>query len=180
MLRQLQPPLRTLSRVPRVSRTPGASTTTRAFSASSVRGFDSLLDNTMLTESQLAVREAVGDVCSAFPNSYWRERDQTKKYPAEFHKAMADGGWLGISLPEKFGGSGLGIAEASIMMQTITESGAGFPGAQCTHANIYATQPLGIFGTDEQRSVMIPKIVSGEWRTCFGVTGELECFWCLN
>lgn len=128
------------------------------------------MDTTCLTDSQKDVREAVGAVVSNFPDAYWRERDKTVTYPFEFQKALADGGWFGISLPEKFGGSGLGVSEAAIMMQTITESGAGFPGAQCSHANLYATQPLSIFGTEEQHAKFIPKIVSGEWRTCFAVT----------
>lgn len=146
-----------------------ASTSRRAFSASASRR-DELMDMTILSESQREVREEVNKVCANFPDAYWRERDVSHKFPFEFHKAMADGGWLGIALPERFGGSGLGLAEAAVMMQTITESGAGFPGAQSTHGNVYATQPLGIFGTDEQRADLIPKIVQGEYRTCFGVT----------
>lgn len=134
----------------------------------------SIMDTSFLNESQLAVRDAVAKVCEPFDNAWWRDREATKADPKEFHKAFADSGFLGIALPERFGGSGLGLQEAAIMMQTITESGAGFPGAQATHGNIYATQPLGIFGTDAQREKFIPKIVSGEWRTCFGVTGELR------
>jgi acyl-CoA dehydrogenase len=144
-------------------------TSTRAFSASSIRR-EELMDMTILSESQREVREGVKAVCANFPDAYWRERDVSHEFPFEFHKAIADGGWLGVALPERFGGSGLGLAEAAVMMQTITESGAGFPGAQSTHGNVYATQPLGIFGTDEQRSELIPKIVGGEYRTCFGVT----------
>ncbi|BEJ11374.1 hypothetical protein CspHIS471_0107960 [Cutaneotrichosporon sp. HIS471] len=145
------------------------SVATRSFSASSIRR-EELMDMTILSESQREVREGVKAVCDNFPDAYWRERDVSHEFPFEFHKAIADGGWLGVALPEKFGGSGLGLAEAAVMMQTITESGAGFPGAQSTHGNVYATQPLGIFGTDEQRSDLIPKIVGGEYRTCFGVT----------
>ncbi|KAL1409264.1 hypothetical protein Q8F55_006097 [Vanrija albida] len=129
-----------------------------------------IMDPAFLNESQREVRDAVAKVCEPFDNAWWREREATKADPKEFHKAFADSGFLGIALPERFGGSGLGLQEAAIMMQTITESGAGFPGAQATHGNIYATQPLGIFGTDAQREKFIPKIVSGEWRTCFGVT----------
>lgn len=139
----------------------------RSFSSSPARR---MMDQTMLTESQKDVREAVGAVVANFPDAYWREREKTMTYPFEFQKALADGGWFGIALPEKFGGSGLGVSEGAIMMQTITESGAGFPGAQCSHANVYATQPLSIFGTDAQRAKFIPKIVSGDWRTCFAVT----------
>ncbi|EJT49235.1 hypothetical protein A1Q2_07791 [Trichosporon asahii var. asahii CBS 8904] len=145
---------------------------TRAFSTSRVARIEGIevMDMNLLTDSQKDVREGVSGVVSQFDNKYWREHDLSKEFPFEFHQAIADGGWIGIAQPEKFGGSGLGISEASIMMQTITESGAGFPGAQATHGNIYATQPLAIFGTDAQRADLIPKIISGEYRVCFGVT----------
>ncbi|KAK2043499.1 acyl-CoA dehydrogenase domain-containing protein [Colletotrichum somersetense] len=122
------------------------------------------------TENQLTVREAVGQVCSEFPSTYWQEHEQNEQDPKEFHAALAKDGWLGIALPESLGGSGLGISEATMMMQTISESGAGMAGAQSIHANVYATQPLAKFGTREQLEGTIPKIISGEWRTCFGVT----------
>lgn len=128
------------------------------------------METTGFTETQLEVREAVGRVCSEFPNKYWREHDQTEEDPKEFHRAVADGGFLGIALPQSLGGSGLGISEATVMMQTIAESGAGMAGAQSIHANIYATQPLAKFGTQQQLQTTIPKIISGEWRVCFGVT----------
>lgn len=122
------------------------------------------------TENQLMVREAVSQVCSEFPNTYWQEHDQEEKDPKEFHAALAKDGWLGIALPESLGGSGLGISEATMMMQTITESGAGMAGAQSIHANVYATQPLAKFGSQEQLETTVPNIVSGKWRVCFGVT----------
>ncbi|KAM0335142.1 hypothetical protein ACHAQA_000183 [Verticillium albo-atrum] len=122
------------------------------------------------TENQLMVREAIGQICAEFPNTYWQEHDQTETDPKEFHAALAKDGWLGIALPESLGGSGLGISEATMMMQTITESGAGMAGAQSIHANVYATQPLAKFGSQEQLETTIPNIVSGKWRVCFGVT----------
>ncbi|KAJ2969057.1 hypothetical protein NUW58_g10080 [Xylaria curta] len=122
------------------------------------------------SENQLMVREAVSAVCSQFPNTYWQERDQNEQDPKEFHAALAKDGWLGIALPEALGGAGLGISEATMMMQTITESGAGMAGAQAIHANVYATQPLAKFGTKAQLESTIPNIISGKWRTCFGVT----------
>jgi acyl-CoA dehydrogenase len=109
-------------------------------------------------------------VCSQFPNTYWQELDQKEQDPKDFHAALAKDGWLGIALPEELGGSGLGISEATMMMQTITESGAGMAGAQSIHANVYATQPLARFGSKEQLEETIPNIISGKWRTCFGVT----------
>ncbi|OBS17596.1 hypothetical protein FPOA_11954 [Fusarium poae] len=139
----------------------------RNFSTSSARHMMSLVG---FSENQLMVREAVSQVCQEFPNTYWQERDQQEKDPKEFHLALAKAGWLGIALPESLGGSGLGISEATIMMQTIAESGAGIAGAQSIHANVYATQPLAKFGSQEQLETIVPKIVSGDTRVCFGVT----------
>ncbi|CRG90694.1 acyl-CoA dehydrogenase [Talaromyces islandicus] len=129
-----------------------------------------IMDLTGFTDEQLTVREAVSQVCSNFPSTYWQECDQQEKDPKEFHAALAKDGWLGIALPEELGGSGLGISEATMMMQTITQSGAGMAGAQSIHANVYATQPLAKFGAKEQVERTIPNIISGKWRTCFGVT----------
>jgi acyl-CoA dehydrogenase len=139
------------------------------------RGFSStvplrIMETTGFTENQLMVREAVSQICAKFPNTYWQEHDQDGTDPKDFHAALAADGWLGVALPEAYGGAGLGISEATIMMQTIAESGAGMAGAQAIHANVYATQPLAKFGTKEQLEETIPKIISGEWRTCFGVT----------
>ncbi|KAI3337432.1 putative acyl-CoA dehydrogenase [Xylariaceae sp. AK1471] len=129
-----------------------------------------IMEMSGFSENQLTVREAVSAVCSRFPNTYWQERDQNEQDPEDFHAALAKDGWLGIALPESLGGAGLGISEATMMMQTITESGAGMAGAQSIHANVYATQPLAKFGTKEQVESTIPNIISGKWRTCFGVT----------
>ncbi|KAI4641304.1 hypothetical protein J4E93_008183 [Alternaria ventricosa] len=128
------------------------------------------METTGFTPTQLEVREAIFALCSRFPNNYWRDRDDTSSDPSDFHAALAKDGWLGIALPEAYGGSGLGISEATMMMQTIAESGAGIAGAQAIHANVYATQPLAKYGSEEQLRSTIPRIISGEWRTCFGVT----------
>ncbi|KAI4941238.1 hypothetical protein J4E91_010928 [Alternaria rosae] len=128
------------------------------------------METTGFTQTQLEVREAIFALCSKFPNSYWRDRDDSSSDPSDFHAALAKDGWLGIALPEAYGGSGLGISEATMMMQTIAESGAGIAGAQAIHANVYATQPLAKYGSDAQLEETIPRIISGEYRTCFGVT----------
>ncbi|KAF1940215.1 acyl-CoA dehydrogenase NM domain-like protein [Clathrospora elynae] len=129
-----------------------------------------IMETTGFTETQLTVREAIFAVCSKFPNTYWQEHDESATDPKDFHAALAKDGWLGVALPESYGGSGLGISEATMMMQTIAESGAGMAGAQAIHANVYATQPLAKFGTEKQLQETIPKIIKGEFRTCFGVT----------
>lgn len=122
------------------------------------------------TEEELTVRDSIFKIMEKFPHEYWTERDQTQEYPHELHAALARDGWIGIALPEDLGGGGLGISEATMMLQTIAEAGGALAGAQSVHANIYATQPLTKFCTKEQRGRFLSKIISGEWRTCFGVT----------
>ena len=122
------------------------------------------------SDEQLEVRAAVSKICENFPDEYWAEHDESGEYPHELHAALAKNGWIGIALPEDLGGSGLGICEATMMLQTISQSGAGMGGAQSMHANVYATQPVAKFATEEQKQAMLPKLIRGEWRTCFGVT----------
>lgn len=147
----------------------------RAVNANATRHFSvtrqrRLMDMSGFTEEQLTVRDAVQKICAQFPNEYWQQHDQTETDPKELHAALAADGWLGIALPEAFGGAGLGISEATMMLQTISQSGAGMAGAQSIHANVYATQPLAKFGNKEQLESTIPDIISGKTRVCFGVT----------
>ncbi|KAF2243616.1 acyl-CoA dehydrogenase NM domain-like protein [Trematosphaeria pertusa] len=122
------------------------------------------------TQEQLDVREAVSKICSKYPDEYWMEHDNSGEYPHDLHKDLAKDGWIGIALPEDLGGAGLGISEATMMLHTIAESGAGIAGAQSIHANVYATQPVAKFATPEQRRHMLPDLISGKTRTCFAVT----------
>ncbi|MCL4131995.1 UNVERIFIED_CONTAM: hypothetical protein GTU68_005195 [Idotea baltica] len=123
-----------------------------------------------MNEDQQAIQEAVAKTCAQFDDDYWLKTDDTGEWPEEFCRAMADGGWLGIAFPEEFGGSGLGLTEAALMMQTVTRSGAGFSGASAIHLNIFGPKPLEKFGTEEQKQENLPKIISGEERMCFAVT----------
>lgn len=123
-----------------------------------------------MTEDQEAIRDAVAKVCAQFPAEYWRKCDETGDWPEEFTRAMAEGGWLGIAMPEEVGGSGMGLMEASIMMQTVARSGAGFTGCSSIHLNIFGAKPIEKFGTKEQKQEFLPKIIAGEQKMCFGVT----------
>ena len=123
-----------------------------------------------LTENQESIREAVAKICERFDDAYWLKRDKEGGFPADFHRAFADAGWLGICMPEEFGGSGLGILEAAIMMRTIAESGAGMSGASAIHMNVFGLNPVVVFGTKEQCKRMLPGIISGKERSCFAVT----------
>lgn len=98
------------------------------------------MDTSSFNETQLTVREAVTKLCHEFPDDYWADMDLKMEYPHAFHAMMAKNGWIGVALPEEQGGGGLGISEATMLLHTIAESGAGIAGAQSIHANIYATQ----------------------------------------
>lgn len=126
--------------------------------------------NFEFTPEQNAIRDAVRDVCSRFPESYWLQRDQDGLFPHDFYRAMADAGWLGIAIPEAHGGSGLGVTEASIMMQTVAESGACLSGCSSIHINVFGLLPVATFGTDEQKRRMLPPMARGEVKACFAVT----------
>ncbi|MBI1407091.1 MAG: acyl-CoA dehydrogenase [Caulobacter sp.] len=123
-----------------------------------------------LTDEQEAIREGVTKVMADFGDDYWRAADETGRFPEEFAAAMAEGGWLGVAMPEAYGGSGLGLTEAAIVMQTVAQSGAAFTGASAVHLNIFGLMPIVKFGTDEQRRRHLPKIIAGEDKTCFAVT----------
>ncbi|NVN85733.1 MAG: acyl-CoA/acyl-ACP dehydrogenase [Rhodopseudomonas sp.] len=123
-----------------------------------------------LSDSQEAIRDAVQKTCAPFDDAYWLKKDREGGFPHDFHKAMADAGWLGICIPEQFGGSGLGIVEASIMMRAISESGAGMSGASAVHINVFGLNPVVVFGTDEQRMRMLPPMIAGREKSCFAVT----------
>ena len=123
-----------------------------------------------LSEDQLAIRDAVEKLCANFDAEYWLERDTDGSFPSEFVDAIAEGGWLGIAMPEEYGGSGLGITEAALMMQAIAQSGAGFTGASAVHLNVFGLNPVVVFGTDAQKQRMLPELIRGEKKACFGVT----------
>ncbi len=123
-----------------------------------------------LNEAQRAVQDGVAQACAAFGADYWLERDHDGRFPSELHAALAAGGWLGVCMPERYGGSGLGITEAAIMMQAISQSGAGMSGASAVHMNIFGLQPVVAFGTAEQKARMLPPLIAGEHKACFAVT----------
>ena len=123
-----------------------------------------------LSSEQSSIREAIADICSQFDDQYWLERDRTGGFPEELHRALSRDGWLGICIPEAYGGSGLGITEAAIMMQAISESGAGLSGASAVHMNIFGLNPVVVFGNEEQKRRMLEPMVAGREKACFAVT----------
>ena len=122
------------------------------------------------TDDQQNIRDAVLKHCSQFNDDYWLERDREGIFPHDFHRSMAESGWLGIAMPEANGGSGLGITEAAIMMQAVAESGGGMTAASSIHGPVFSMQPVQLFGSDEQRQRMIPPVIRGDDLICFAVT----------
>jgi acyl-CoA dehydrogenase len=122
------------------------------------------------TTEQESIREAIFRVCADFDAAYWLDRDRNGGFPLDFHRAIADAGWLGICMPEEYGGSGLGIMEAAIMMQAISESGAGMSGVSAIHMNIFGLNPVVVFGTEAQKRRILPPLISGAEKACFAVT----------
>ena len=122
------------------------------------------------TPEQEQIRDAIERVCAPFDADYWLRKDQEGGFPDDFHHALAESGWLGIAMPEAYGGAGLGISEAALMMHTISATGAGLSGASAVHMNIFGLHPVVVFGTDEQKQRWLPPLIAGTDRACFGVT----------
>jgi acyl-CoA dehydrogenase len=122
------------------------------------------------TPEQLAIGDAIAKLCAQFDAQYWLERDRDGGFPEDFYRAVAQAGWLGIAMPPQYGGAGLGITEAALMMQAISESGAGFSGASTVHMNIFGLNPVVVFGNEEQKSRWLPPLIRGEQKACFAVT----------
>jgi acyl-CoA dehydrogenase len=123
-----------------------------------------------LTEIQQTLRDAVNKICARFDDDYWLQRDREGGFPHDFYHALASDGWLGICIPQAYGGSGLGITDAAIMMEAISASGAGLSGASAVHMNIFGLNPVVVYGSEEQKRRMLPPIVAGAEKACFAVT----------
>jgi len=123
-----------------------------------------------LTEAQQALADAVTKLCAPFDAAYWRKCDQEGQFPEAFVQAVAEGGWLGIAMPEAYGGSGQGITEAALFAHAVARSGAGMSGASAVHINLFGPHPVVVFGTEAQKEAVLPPLIAGKDRVCFGVT----------
>ncbi len=122
------------------------------------------------TDDQRAIREGVRAVVTRFGDDYWLDRDEDGEFPFAFHKAMADAGWLGITMPEEYGGAGLGVTEAAIMMHEVASHGGAMAAASTVHVNLFGPHPILVHGTEDQKRRWLPRLIAGEDRCCFGFT----------
>lgn len=126
--------------------------------------------NFELNNDQQMLVEAVENLCADFDDDYWHARDADGQYPEAFYKALAEAGWLGIAMPEAYGGAGLGMTEAALLMKTISRSGAGFTGASAVHMNIFGLNPVVVFGSEDLKQRALPPLIQGKQKACFAVT----------
>ncbi|MBS0370514.1 MAG: acyl-CoA/acyl-ACP dehydrogenase [Proteobacteria bacterium] len=117
-----------------------------------------------------AIRDGIAAVMRKFGDEYWLERDEDGEFPREFHRAMAEAGWLGITMPTEYGGAGLGVTEAAVMMHEVASHGGGMAATSTVHINLFGPHPIVVFGTHEQKARWIPRLISGEDQCCFGFT----------
>ncbi|HEX3672729.1 MAG TPA: acyl-CoA dehydrogenase family protein [Rhizomicrobium sp.] len=123
-----------------------------------------------MTADHRAIEDSVAKICAGFGDDYWSECDETPRFPSEFHRAMADAGWLGIAMPEELGGAGLGVTEAAIMMAAVTRGGGGFSAASTIHLNVFGPHAIVVHGSAEQKQRMLVPLIKGTQKACFGVT----------
>jgi acyl-CoA dehydrogenase len=131
-----------------------------------MKRFEPLAD----TPERAAIRDAIRAICDRFDDAYWAEKDRTHSFPHEFADAIAAGGWLGIAMPPEYGGAGLGVTEAAIMMQEVGHSAGYFAACSTIHINIFGLHSIVKHGTERQKAEWLPKIIDGSSRACFGVT----------
>ncbi len=123
-----------------------------------------------LTTEQQTICDEVRKACAVFDDDYWLERDRTGEFPFDFHRVMAQGGWLGITMPEEFGGAGLGATEAALMMHAVANSSGAMSAASAIHINIFGPHPIVVFGSEDQKQRWLPDLIQGTTQSCFGVT----------
>jgi acyl-CoA dehydrogenase len=121
-------------------------------------------------EDHALIRTGVREVCSAFDDPYWRACDAEHRFPWDFYRALADGGWIGIAIPEAYGGGGRGIAEAAIVLEEVAASGAAMNGASAIHLSMFGMNPVVRHGSEDMRSRYLPRVASGDLHVAFGVT----------
>ncbi|MGV9408608.1 acyl-CoA dehydrogenase family protein [Nocardia sp. NPDC003693] len=126
--------------------------------------------NFELSEDQHLIRKAVAELCRRFDDQYWMEKDQAHEFPAEFYAAIAAGGWLGITIPEQYGGHGMGITEATLLAEEVARSGGGMNAASSIHMSIFGMNPVVVHGSEELKARTLPLVATGELHVCFGVT----------
>lgn len=128
------------------------------------------MDQRHESDDLAAIREGVRSIVTRFDDEYWLARDEDGVFPRDFHRAMADGGWLGITMPDAYGGAGLGVTEAAVMMHEVASHGGGMTAASAVHINLFGPHPIVVKGTPEQKARWVPRLIAGDDQVAFGFT----------
>ena len=123
-----------------------------------------------MSDPHAELRDAVRQICAKFPDEYWRQCDDAHEFPWDFYRAFADAGWVGIAIPEEYGGGGAGITEASILLEEIAASGACLNGCSAIHLSVFGMNPVVNHGTEAMKATYLPQVAAGELHVSFGVT----------
>ena len=123
-----------------------------------------------MTQDREQIRSSIQTLCERFDDNYWLDKDNKHEFPHDFHAAMAEGGWLGITMPEKYGGAGLGVTEAALMVQTVANSAGAISACSTFHINLFGPHPVVVYGTEEQKERILPPLIAGKDKVAFGVT----------
>lgn len=123
-----------------------------------------------MTSAQQEIVRQVRSLCTNFTDEYWREHDAHAEFPQDFFEAIANAGYLGVAIPEKYGGSGLGITEAALILLEVAASGGAMAAASSIHLSIFGVSPLVFHGTEDQKLRYLPKVISGELQVAFSIT----------
>jgi acyl-CoA dehydrogenase len=116
------------------------------------------------------IREALRELCGKFDDEYWAEKDAKHEFPWDFYAALAEGGWIGIAIPEEYGGGGRGLLEASIILEEVAASGAAMNGCSAIHLSIFGMHPIALHGSAEMKQKYLPAVAAGDLHVAFGVT----------
>lgn len=116
------------------------------------------------------IRQAVRQLCSKFDDVYWQEHDESKEFPWEFYNAVAEAGWMGLTIPEEYGGGGLGVQEVCVVEQEIAASGAGMNGCSAVHIGMFGFESMTRYGSEAMKQKYLPRVVTGELHVSFAVT----------
>ena len=123
-----------------------------------------------MSEEHQLIRTSIQKICEDFPDEYWSDCDSNHKFPWEFYNTLASGGWIGIAIPESYGGGGRGITEASIVLEEVAASGAAMNGCSGIHLSIFGMQPIIKYGTEEMKEKYLPEVARGSLHVAFSVT----------
>ena len=122
------------------------------------------------TEEHQLIRDAIKKICQDYPDDYWLKCDNEHTFPWDFYNTLAEAGWIGIAIPEAYGGSGRGITEASIVLEEVAASGAAMNGCSGIHLSIFGMHPVVKYGSDVMKQKYLPRVANGDLHVAFGVT----------